>query len=186
MWSNISKRLLKLFGWKITGQYPRHLKKFIVVVMPHTSNWDFPVGLLVRSALKADIKYVAKDSLFRPPWGKLFRWLGGYPVNRDKRSRFVDAVIDLFNQKEAFIITLTPEGTRGKVDKLKTGFYYIALGARVPLVLTRMDWGNKEVHFSEPFYPTGDKDADFRFIVDHFKDVRGKNVGQGVDEEVSW
>lgn len=173
MFSAISKFLLRLWGWKIEGRYPHEVKKMVVIVFPHTSNWDFPVGLLVRSALKADIKYVGKASLFRFPFGGLFRWLGGYPVDRSRNNNFVDAVTDIFNSKDQFSITLTPEGTRTKVDKLRTGFYYIALGAKAAIVMVKFDWGKKIVGFSEPFYPTGNYDEDIIKILDYYKGVKG-------------
>lgn len=169
----ISKLLLRLWGFKIEGHYPREIPKLVLIEFPHTSNWDFPLGLLVRSALKLDIKYVAKASLFRFPFGALFRWWGGYPVDRSKSANFVDAVVHIFNEKERFAIILTPEGTREKVDKLKTGFYYIALGAKVPILMVKFDWSRKIVSFSEPFYPTGNYDVDIIKILDYYKGAKG-------------
>lgn len=174
MFSTISQFLLRLWGWTIEGRYPRELKKMVIIVFPHTSNWDFPLGVLVRSAVKAsEIKYIGKATLFRFPFGALFRALGGYPVDRSKSQNMVDAVVDIFNKEERFAITLTPEGTRSKTDKLKTGFYYIALGAHVPIVMVKFDWGTKIVGFSEPFYPTGDYDKDIIKIMDYYKGVKG-------------
>ncbi len=180
MLSVISKSILRLLGWKITGRYPHELNKFIIVVMPHTSNWDFPLGLLVRSALKArNIKFVAKDSLFKPPFGAIFRALGGYPIDRSGGLGYVDAVVKIIKREPKFVLTVTPEGTRSKVDKLKTGFYYIALGAEVPLVLVSFDYGKKEVAWSKPFYPTGDKEKDFAEILKFFKGAKGKHPELG-------
>ncbi|MFN7117891.1 MAG: lysophospholipid acyltransferase family protein [Saprospiraceae bacterium] len=179
MFSAISKWILRVWGFKIEGRYPSEIPKMVLIEFPHTSNWDFPLGLLVRSALKLDIKYVGKASLFRFPFGGLFRWLGGYPVDRSKSTNFVDAVVDIFNEKEQFAIILTPEGTRTKVDKLKTGFYYIALGAKVPILMVKFDWSKKIVGFSEPFYPTGEYDADIIKILDYYKGVKGYNPELG-------
>jgi 1-acyl-sn-glycerol-3-phosphate acyltransferase len=183
MFSNISKWILKRLGWKIEGQFTS--PKAVLVEFPHTSNWDFPLGLLVRSAIQADIKFVAKSSLFKFPFGGLFRSLGGYPVDRSKSNNFVDAVVDIFNQKERFAIILTPEGTRTKVDKLKTGFYHIADGAKVPIVMVKFDWAKKIVGFSEPFYTTGDYDADIIKIMDYYKGVKGYHpeLGYNVNEK---
>lgn len=175
MLSAISKWILRCFGWKIEGHYPHELKKFVIIVIPHTSNWDFPLGVLVRSALKAKVNYVGKDVLFRPPFGWLFRWLGGYPVNRSKSSHFVDNVVDIFNKEEQFALTIAPEGTRRKVEKLKSGFYYIALGARVPIVMIKFDWGNRIVGICEPFYPTGNFEADMEIVKNFYRGVKGKN-----------
>lgn len=164
----------KLMGWRMEGAFPFHLPKFVIAVVPHTSNWDFPIGIMVRSIFRhSDLNFVGKDALFRPPHGWFFRWLGGYPVDRSKSNNFVDSVVEIFNREKEFRLTLAPEGTRKKVDKLKTGFYYIAVGAKVPIVLVKFDYGNKCVAIAEPFYPTGDAEADMEFISNHFRGVRG-------------
>lgn len=146
----------------------------IIAVIPHTSNWDFVLGVLVRSAMKKDIKFLGKSSLFRPPYGWLFRMLGGYPVDRSKNTRLVDGVVDIFNQKERFAVAIAPEGTRKKVDRLRSGFYYIALGAKIPILLTAFDFGKKEVRFLDLFYPTGDREKDFDHIHQAFTGIEGK------------
>ena len=170
----ISKLILKLWGWKIEGPLPTDVKKFVMAAFPHTSNWDFPLGILVRKVIGIDIKYIGKSSLFKWPYGFIFRWLGGYPVDRSRRTNFVDAVTDIFDSKESFKIVLAPEGTRRKVDQLKSGFYYIAVQAKVPIVLVKFDWSKKIVSFSEPFSPTGDIEKDYEFIRQQIKDVKGK------------
>jgi 1-acyl-sn-glycerol-3-phosphate acyltransferase len=182
----VSQWLLDLFGWKIVGRYPEGVKKFVIIVMPHTSWWDFPLGALVRAALQADINYIGKKSLFRPPFGWFFRWMGGYPVDRSRRANLVDAVVDIFQERENFVLAIAPEGTRKKVDKLKTGFYYIALGAGVPIIMVKFDYEHREVVISEPFRPSGDKDADFRVIINYFKGVKGKRPGLEIDEKVKY
>src|SRR5690606_23843932 len=98
--------------------------------------------------------FFAKDSLFRFPVGGLFRWLGGIPVDRSKSTNFVDAVINMYNDRDDLLTVISPEGTRSKVESLKTGFYYIAKGANIPVILCRFDYGKKEIHFAKPFYPT--------------------------------
>jgi len=179
--SAISKLLLNLWGWRVVCEEPLHLlKKYVVVVIPHTSNWDFPLGLLVRSVLKENILYLGKASLFKFPFGILFRALGGYPVVRDKRTNFVDAVVQLLNSKEKMAVCIAPEGTRKKVDELKTGFYYMAHGANAPLILCKFDWGTKVVTFSKSFYTTGDYDKDFEQIKAYFKDAKGYHPENGV------
>ncbi len=180
MRSFISQAILRLLGWKIKGRYPHELDKFLIVVMPHTSNWDFPLGLLVRNALKArNIKFVAKDSLFKPPLGSIFRALGGYPIDRSGNKGYVDAVAELIRKEPQFVLTVTPEGTRSKVEQLKTGFYYIALQAEVPLVPVCFDYGKKEVRWGAPFYPTGNRERDFRDFLAFFKGAKGKYPEQG-------
>lgn len=181
MWAAISSFIyFKLWGWKVIGDFPKQLRKYILVVAPHTSNWDFPLGLLLRNIRGVDAKFIGKSSLFKAPFGWIFRALGGYPVDRSKSNNYVDAVVDIFNSKEDFILTITPEGTRKRVDEFKTGFYYIALGAKVPLVMVIIDFANKTVSFTEPFYPTGNKEADFEVILNHFRGVKGKNPEDGI------
>lgn len=173
--SRISTWILKCLGWKIVGNIPADLKKFICAVVPHTSNWDFPLGILVRSALNRNVKFIGKHTLFKFPYGFIFYWLGGYPVNRKKSANMVDAVVKIFNEKENFGICLAPEGTRKKVDKLKTGFYHMAKKAGVPIILVQFDYEHKVFVFREPFYPTNDESADFELINNYFKGVKGFN-----------
>ncbi len=170
----------KIWGWELVGDFPKAVKKFVVVVAPHTSNWDFPLGLLVRSITQRDIKFIAKDSLFRPPFGWLFRALGGYPVDRSKSTNFVDAVVDIFNAHESFCITITPEGTRKKAERLRTGFYYIALNARVPLVWVRFDYKARQVTIHEPFHPTGNLESDLATMLAFFRTAEGKHPEKGL------
>src|SRR6187402_3414771 len=120
------KLIFNLLGWKIVGDFPPELRKYIVAVAPHTSNWDFPLGVMTRSILRMKkARFLGKDSLFKPPFGWFFRSLGGYPVNRSGHHDVVHQVIDIFNSHDDFILALAPEGTRKKVEKLRTGFYFI-------------------------------------------------------------
>ncbi len=165
----------KVWGWTWKGWRFDQLDKYMIIVVPHTSNWDFPLGLMIRRIHNAShIKFIGKASLFRWPFGKLFRALGGYPVNRKKSQNYVDSVIELYNKEEKFAVTIAPEGTRGKVDRLKTGFYYIALGAKVPICMVKFDYGNKVIEIAEPFMPTGNKEEDFKKIHDYFRGTVGK------------
>jgi len=179
MLGTISAALLRLWGWTIKGQYPKELAKGMLIVIPHTSNWDFPLGILVRSAIRSDIKFIAKSSLFKPPFGWMFRWLGGHPVERDRSTNFVQTMVDTYNREPYFHTVIAPEGTRGKVEKLKTGFYHIAKGANAAIVMCRFDWGKREVVFSEPFYPTENQNADFEKINDYFRGVKGRRPEMG-------
>jgi 1-acyl-sn-glycerol-3-phosphate acyltransferase len=171
--------LLKLWGWKLLNPYPNEIAKSIVPVLPHTSNWDFPIGMLLRPIMNTNIRFAAKDSLFIFPFGWLFKKLGGYPVNRSKASNFVNTVVEVFKKEDDFKLCITPEGTRKKVTTLKRGFYYIAQKADVPLILCKFDWGKKEIDFSPPFYVTGDYDADITKILDFYKGSKGKIAGLG-------
>ncbi len=176
----LSKFILKLWGWKTEGHFPPDIPKYIIAIAPHTSNWDFPLGMLVRSATKADVKFVAKHTLFKFPYGFIFRWLKGYPVNRSKSLHFVDNVVKLFDEHEKFAVVISPEGTRTKVEKFKTGFYFIARKAHIPIVLSKFDWEHKVVSFTDPIYTTDNFDKDMDIIMQYFKGVKGKNPEQGM------
>lgn len=178
---NLSTAILNLFGWKVEGHIPAGLKKYVVIAVPHTSAWDFPLGVLSRASIGVDIKYIGKKSLFKPPFGWLMRRLGGYPVDRSKAMNFVQSVVDIFNQHDEFAIALAPEGTRGKVDKFKTGFYYIAKGAGVPIMFVSFDYGKKVVKYDpQVFCPTNDSEADLEHIWNYYKGVKGRNPECGI------
>lgn len=174
MFSKISAFILKLWGWKLKGDYPHHLDRVVIVPIPHTSNWDFPVGVLLRSASKADVKFVAKDSLFKPPFGWIFRALNGVPVERSRRNRFVDSMVEVFEREKRFHTCIAPEGTRSKVDKLKSGFYYIAKGANAHILPVAFDWGTMTLEWGTPFPPSENIDADIERLHEFFKGVKGK------------
>ncbi|MEL7425595.1 MAG: 1-acyl-sn-glycerol-3-phosphate acyltransferase [Bacteroidota bacterium] len=169
---NFSKWLagiyMRMIGMEIIYPYPLP-DKCVIAVVPHTSNWDFPIGLCVRPLLNERIHFVGKDSLFRWPIGGLMKKLGGVPVDRSQRNNFVQAVADIFKKRDHFRLTLAPEGTRSKVDELKSGFYYIAKEAGVPVVCCAFDWGKGEVRFDKPYMPTDDKEADFEYFYDFFE-----------------
>lgn len=176
MFRAISKFIyFKLLGWKVTGfkDFDK-VKKAVIIAVPHTSWHDFYIGVLLRSVLGIQANFVGKKSLFNPLTGWLFRALGGSPVERQKNERQVDAIARLFQDKECFRMALSPEGTRQKVDKWKTGFYYIAKQANVPILMFTLDFENKVNNFSEPFYPTNNVEADFKFMSNFFKGVKGK------------
>jgi 1-acyl-sn-glycerol-3-phosphate acyltransferase len=177
----LSRLILRLWGFQIEGDPGNSISQKIYAVIPHTSNWDFPLGLLVRSAARIDVQFVGKDSLFKPPHGFIFRWLGGHPVDRSKRNNYVTSIVDLFKRHPKLALAMAPEGTRKKVDQLKTGFYHIARLAGIPIILTQFDFGKKKVVFSPPFYPTGDQKEDFEEIYDFFRAVKGKRVDLGFD-----
>ena len=177
---NWASRILGLFGWRVEGSIPDDLRKFVAIPAPHTSGWDFPLGLFARAAVGRKIKYLGKKSLFKPPLGWIMRALGGYPVDRTERKGLVDQVVDIYNSKEDFAIAIAPEGTRNKVDKFKTGFYYIAKGAGVPIIPVKMDYGRKVVEYCPPFYPTDDTEADLAYLWNYFKGVRGKHPDKSI------
>lgn len=165
--------LSTILGWKM-DELPTDIKKYVIIAAPHTSWVDFPIAMLYRVATGVMVHYVGKDSLFKGPFGFLFRKLGGFPVDRSSNNNTVDFIVSKFNAAENFKLGLSPEGTRKKVDKWKTGFYFIAKGAGVPVVMATLDFGNKYIKVSEPFYPTSNKDKDFEFMRGFFKNVKGK------------
>jgi 1-acyl-sn-glycerol-3-phosphate acyltransferase len=166
--------LIKIWGWKLVKHYPANVPKSVIVVFHHTSNWDFPLGVLLRPVMRTDIKFMGKSSLFIFPFGYLFKALGGFPVKRDKNHNYVETIANLYKTEKELRLCITPEGTRSKVTKLKTGFYHIAIAAGVPFVMCKFDWGNKILAFDEPFYPTGDYDEDMKYVANYFKGVKGK------------
>lgn len=161
-------------GWEFEGAWPKGVKKSIIIVVPHTSWHDFYVGLLVRRILNVEIKFLAKKELFKPPFGWYFKWMGGTPLDRTPGQKKVEAIADVFKGKEEFRLALSPEGTRKKVKDWKTGFYYIAKSAGVPIVMIAFDFGRKRVKVSEPLYISDDMEADFKKIRKFYKDVIGK------------
>lgn len=170
----ISSFILKILGWKVSGYNPGDLKKCILIAVPHTSMWDFPLGLLVRSKLGADVKFVGKEELFKGLIGIGARFLGGVPVIRNAHSNFVEDVAKMFKSKDSFRICIAPEGTRKAVKNLKTGFHRIALAADVPVILVKWDFGKKDIHFSEPWVMTDNKEKDMKKVEDYFRGTIGK------------
>jgi len=166
----------KILGWKLLGEFPK-VDKCIVIVVPHTSWIDFFLGLLVRRVVNEEINYIAKKSLFKPPFGWYFRWMGGAPIDRDKNMDTVSAIVSIFDRRKKFRLALSPEGTRKKVAEWKTGFYYIALAARVPIVMVAFDFGKKQVKISGPHFSLDDKEKDFTTYKAFFKGVVGKVPG---------
>ena len=166
--------LYTVLGWKVKGTFPKELKKYLIIAAPHTHWLDFPLGITTKWAEAAPINFIGKASLFKPPFGFIFRWLGGTPIDRSTSNNKVQAIIDIFNSEEKFILALSPEGTRKKVTKWKTGFYHIAKGANVPIVMGMLNFEKKEVKISEPFHLTDDMDVDFKVIYKYFKGVKGK------------
>tara|TARA_B110000503_G_scaffold103043_2_gene153885 strand:- start:8699 stop:9238 length:540 start_codon:yes stop_codon:yes gene_type:complete len=167
--------LNRILGWKVENSFPKEPKKYIIIAAPHTSWIDFPIAILARMSVGTMVHFIGKGSLFKFPFGYFFRALGGTPVDRTKSNKLVDAVINLFNSKEEFRLALSPEGTRKKVAHWKTGFYYIAKGAKVPVVMATLDFENKKLKISEPYYITGDLEKDFEHFNLFYKNVKGRN-----------
>ncbi len=168
---------LRLAGWKLKGQ-PPDARKFVIIAYPHTSNWDFPLGLAACIVFRIKVYWLGKHSLFKGPAGPLMRWLGGIPIDRSKSHDFVQQSIDAFGQSDEMVMALTPEGTRSPVEKWKTGFYHIATGANVPIVPGYLDYARKEIGFLESILPSGDIDKDLLAIKEAYRGVQGKYSNQ--------
>jgi len=169
----ISKLILKLLGWQVINDLPDD-KKYMLIAAPHTSNWDFPLGILVKFSQKLKLNFLGKGALFDSPFGWLFRALGGIPVYRKKKLNMVDQMVQQFNQREKMILAMSPEGTRSYVEYWKSGFYHIGYKAGVPIVMGTLDYGNKIVKLGSAFMPTGDIHADMKIIKAFFTGVQGK------------
>lgn len=174
---SIAWLVLRIAGWKIRGQPPQS-RKFVIIAYPHTSNWDFPIGLSVCIIARINVYWLGKDSLFKGPAGPIMKWLGGIPVDRSEAQNFVQQAIDAFDQSDEMVIGVAPEGTRSRVEKWKTGFYHIAAGAKVPIVPGYLDYDKKEAGFLESFVPGGDIDKDILAIKAAYGTIQGKNADQ--------
>ena len=164
----------RLLGWKLVGTVDEDVKKCILMVMPHTSNFDFFLGLFSRGIIGIEMNFVAKKELFLFPFGYYFRSIGGAPLDRSGGKNLVDSIVDVFNARTVFRMAIAPEGTRKKVAQLKTGFYYIALKAQVPIIPVAFDYAKKEVRIGNPVAVTGDYEADMKVILPHFATAQGK------------
>lgn len=174
---------LKLVGWRVdrTAQVPA---KCVLIGAPHTSNWDFPIALMICFALRIDVYWMGKNSLFPPVLGIVMRWLGGIPVDRSQSGNLVQGTIDAFARSERLLVIVPPEGTRGKVTRWKTGFYYIAQGAGVPLGLGYVDFKEKIGGVGKIFYPSGDIEKDMLEIRSFYAGFTGKNPQQFDSETI--
>jgi 1-acyl-sn-glycerol-3-phosphate acyltransferase len=160
-------------GWKYDGNFPDE-PKFIIAIVPHTSNIDFPVGLNVLLSMGLRLEFMGKKSLFWEPQGTILRWLGGVPIDRDAAGGSVGSAIEQFKQRDKFVLVITPEGTRGKVTKWKTGFYRIAEGAGIPIVPAGFDYRTKTIKIGPPLMPSGDMEADFALLRDFYTDIEAR------------
>lgn len=178
----IARSLMSMCGWRIEVDVP-DLPKFVLIGAPHTSNWDFVLTLVTLFALSVKISWMAKQTLFRWPFNGLLEWLGGVPIDRTiQDDGIVIQTIEAFNSRDKFIIALMPEGTRTRVRRWKTGFYHIAQGAKVPIVLVRFDYDRKIMGVGPTIEPSGDIMADMAQIQSLFAAIKGKNPYQGVSK----
>ncbi len=170
---------LRLTGWKLKGAPPVE-DKYVLIAVPHTSNWDFPISLSMAFVYGFDMHWMGKASLFKNWRGPIMKWMGGIPINRACANNVVAQTIDAFNSSDKLVIAVPPEGTRSKVDAWKTGFYYIAMGANIPIALAFLDYRDKAGGFLSTFYPTGDAAGDIADIRSRYIGISGKYADQCV------
>ncbi|HEX7534420.1 MAG TPA: lysophospholipid acyltransferase family protein, partial [Syntrophales bacterium] len=176
--------VLWIFGWRMAGQVP-DAPKFVTIAAPHTSNWDLLVGLAIILAFKVKIYWLGKEPIFRRPFGGFFKWLGGIPVNRSRSGDVVAQTVQAFNEQERVIMVVAPEGTRRKANHWKTGFYHIAMGANVPLVMGFIDYARKEGGFGPMLMPTGNIEADMEKIRAFYHNITAKMPDKSTPATIS-
>jgi 1-acyl-sn-glycerol-3-phosphate acyltransferase len=168
------RSVLWLLGWRVEGEIP-NLRKLVIAVAPHTSNWDFVVGVATMFALDLRLSFIGKDTLFVGPFGPVLRWMGGIPVDRSKPHGMVADSVRAFETVDRLLLAIAPQGTRKPVPHFKSGFLHIAHGARVPVLLATLDYASKAVRFGPMAKLGPDVEADRERIEAFFKDVRGRN-----------
>ena len=173
--------VLRLAGWTLVGQMPTNTPKSVVIAAPHTSNWDLPYTLMVAFALDLNIHWMGKIQIFRFPFQGLMQWLGGIAVDRSQSTNMVSASAHTLRDADGELhLVVPPEGTRAQSRHWKTGFYYIALEAQVPIVLGFLDFGSKTSGLGPTLLPTGDLEADMKRIKAFYAPFKGKNASQFV------
>lgn len=163
----LGRGLLRLGGWRITGSVP-HVTQCVVIVAPHTSNWDFPLCIFTMFAVGLRVTWFGKHTLFRFPVTGLLHWFGGVPIDRSTAGGRVGAAVARFAEGTPWVLGVSPEGTRKRVDRWKLGFYRIALGALVPVVAVALDYRTRRIIIGEPMSMSGDEDRDLRALQAHF------------------
>jgi 1-acyl-sn-glycerol-3-phosphate acyltransferase len=175
----LSVGFLKLTGWKIQGALPPGAEKSVLIAAPHTSNWDLPYMLMVAFSLQLTVYWMGKEQIFRFPFRGLMMWLGGIPVQREKSNNLVAASAEAIKAASGPLqLVVPPEGTRSKTRYWKTGFYHIAVGAKVPIVMAYMDYEKKISGLGPVFEPTGNIEADMAQIKAFYANFKGKNASQ--------
>jgi len=168
----VGRTLLDAMGWRIEGEFPPQ-PKLVAIVAPHTSNWDFIVGILAVFAIGIRARFIAKHTLFKPPLGWLMRWFGGIPVNREAPQGMVPQAVAAIDQARSVFLAITPAGTRSSSKPWKSGFYRIAVAARVPIMPIAFDGEHRTIRLLPAFAPGGDYEADLPKLRAYFEGVRG-------------
>ena len=175
----LSVGFLKLAGWRIQGTLPPGAEKSVLIAAPHTSNWDLPYTLMVAFSLRLTVYWMGKEQIFRVPFRGLMMWLGGIPVQREKSNNLVAASVEAIKAASGPLqLVVPPEGTRSKTRYWKTGFYHIAVGAQVPIVMAYMDYEKKISGLGPVFEPTGNIEVDMAQIKAFYANFKGKNASQ--------
>lgn len=167
----IAQNFLRLAGWRVEGAVPEGLNKCVLIGAPHTSNWDFPITILAGLTLKMKIRWLGKDSLFNGTSGLFCRLTGGIPIDRSGAKDTVSQVVEMFEKFDKLFLTLSPEGTREKMDYWKSGFYYIAKGAGVPILLGFVDYKRKIAGIGKAFTPSGNPKVDMGIIREFYQGI---------------
>ena len=172
--AGFGRLVLALLGWKIEGSIP-DVPRLVAIVAPHTSNWDFVVGLAAVLALRLDARWLGKHTIFRPPFRGLLAWLGGIPIDRAAATDVVDQAGAAFRASDRLLLALAPEGTRRKVAKWKSGFHRIARVAGVPILLASFDYRTRVIELGPVFTPTDDFEADLAAILPRFTSAMARH-----------
>lgn len=173
--------IFKLSGWTLDDHLKADFSRCVMIASPHTSNWDFIYARAAFWLMDIPIRYTVKKEWMRPPFGWIFGPLGAIGIDRspkkpgEPRQSMTEAMIDLFESNEKLVVMVTPEGTRSLVTKWKTGFYHVAVGAKVPIALGYLDFKNKVAGVGKIVYPSGDMEKDLREIMAFYKDIKGKH-----------
>lgn len=170
----VGRWLLGIAGWRVDGELPA-LPRFVICVVPHTTNWDFVVGYAAKMAVGLRASWLGKHTLFRGPIGPVLRWMGGIAVDRRAAHGVVEQAAARFRESDTLVLAVAPEGTRKPVTRWRTGFYHIARIAGVPIVPVGLDWAGRRVRIGEPQEPTGDETADLERLMSFFRRVRGRH-----------
>jgi 1-acyl-sn-glycerol-3-phosphate acyltransferase len=176
----LGRSALRVTGSKFDGEFPEK-QRFVLIVAPHTSNWDFVLGTFAIFALGIRLSFLGKDSLFRPPLGSFMRWLGGIPVKRVVKEDRVAEEVAAFKAHERVILALAPEGTRKRVERWRTGFYHVAVGAGVPIVPVGFDYESHTIRIMKAFDPTGEADPDIEVLRGKFRAAWARRPGNFAD-----
>ena len=170
----LARLVLKLGGWTVEGQRPEHAS-FVLIAAPHTSNWDFPYMLAFAAYFDLKISWMGKHALFAPPFGGIMRALGGVSITRHENQNTVSAMAEAFAENDRLILTVPTEGTRGRAEYWKSGFYHIASAAGVPIIPSYLDYGQRRGGFGPALIPTGDLHQDMNFFREFYAPMTGKN-----------